>query len=234
MEPDDLQKAWAAHGAALDRSVCIDERLLRETLLRKVRFALAPGALWLLVEVLLAVVVLGALAPVVVARLDAPRYALIGGALLVFGVALLGSSARLLVQMLRIDLGGSVAAMQQHLERLCAAEFRALKWALLGGVVFWLPAALLLFELGTGVDALARVDLAWLVANLLFGLAVLVAGHVVSRRYIERADLRPWARRLVDALSGRGLRAATGHLQELAAFAREPEDDATSARRSRR
>lgn len=71
---------------------------------------------------------------------------------------------------------------------------------------------------------LGRVDLAWLVANLGFGLGVLVAGRALSRRYVERPDLAPWARRLVDAGSGRGLRVAARHLAELARFERDEPD----------
>ncbi len=36
---DDLKRVWAEHGAVLERSLAINERLLRETMLRKVRFA---------------------------------------------------------------------------------------------------------------------------------------------------------------------------------------------------
>lgn len=100
-------------------------------------------------------------------------------------------------------------------------EYRALEWAVLVSVAVWLPAALVLFEALTGIDALARVDLPWLVANLLFGLVALAVGLVLSKKYFERSDLKPWARRLLDALSGRALRSAAGHFAEIATFERE-------------
>ena len=90
----------------------------------------------------------------------------------------------------------------------------------LGGVVIWLPASLLLFEALTGVGALGRVNPAYLVTNLLFGLIVLAIGLAVSRKYVERSDLGPRAQRLMDALSGRGLRSAAGHLADLSRFER--------------
>ena len=111
--------------------------------------------------------------------------------------------------------------MQRDLRQLQFAEFRALEWALFGGVVVWLPALLALFEAVTGVAALGRVDLAWLVANLAFGVVVLVAGTALSRRYVEHPTAGPRARRFLDAVSGRALRRAADQLAELARFERD-------------
>ncbi len=221
MQLDDLKQAWAAHGALLERSLAIDERLLREMLLRKVRLALAPYVLWRALEVALGVAALFIVLPVLAAHLAEPRYVVAAGALAVLTGALTALCAYLLVNGLQLDYGGPVTAIQREVERLKLVEYRAFKWALLGGVVAWLPAALVLFEALTGVDALARVDLPWLVLNLLFGLVVLALGQALSRKHVERSDLGPWARRLVDAVSGRALRSAAGHLAELARFERE-------------
>ena len=221
MQLDDLKEAWAAHGAALERSLAIDERLLREVLLRKVRFALAPYALGRALEIVLGVAVLVVLMPLLVAHAAEPRYLVVGGGLAAFAVGLTALHVHLLVRVVQLDHGGPVTAIQREVERIRRAEVRAFKWALLGGIVFWLPAALVAFEAVTGVTALARVDLAWLAANLLFGLAVLALGQAWSRKHVERPDLSPRMRRLVDALSGRALRAAADHLAELAQFERE-------------
>jgi len=122
-----------------------------------------------------------------------------------------------------VELGRDrpVTAIQRAVERIKLVEYRATKWALLGGVVIWLPAVLILFEAVTGVAALARVDLGWLIANLGFGLAVLGLGQAWSKRYVERSDLGPRARRLVDAISGRSLRSVAMHLAELSTFERD-------------
>jgi len=221
MQLDQWKEAWTAHGATLERSLAIDERLLREVLLRKVRFALAPYVLWRALEVALGIAALIVVLPVLVAHLAEPRYGFAAGALAVFTVGVTVQSAYLLVSGLQLDYGGPVTAIQRDVERIRRAEYRALKWALLGGVVVWAPAALVAFEALTSVPLLARVDLTWLVLNLVFGLAVLALGQALSRRYVERADLSPWARRVVDAVSGRGLRSAADHLAELATFERE-------------
>ncbi|MFT7667775.1 MAG: hypothetical protein ACI8X5_000459 [Planctomycetota bacterium] len=221
MQLDDLKEAWAAHGTMLERSIAIDERLLREMMLRKVRFALAPYVVCRALEVALGIAMIFAAVSVLVVHLTEPRYLLVAGALAVFSVGITAQWAYLLVNVLRLDQGGPVTKIQQDVERIQLVEYLCFKWALLGGIVFWLPALLVPFEAVTGVDALARADLAWLIANIVLGLLLLGIGHLLSRRYVESSDLEPRARRFVEALSGRGLRSASAYLEELASFERD-------------
>jgi hypothetical protein len=130
-------------------------------------------------------------------------------------------SVYLLVSVRRLDYGQSVTAIQRQLEGIRLAEYRAIKWAILGGVVVWLPAPLVLFETLTGIDVLGHVHLPWLAANLVFGVVLLTVGQMLSAKYVERAGAAPWARRLMEALSGSGLRSAASHLAEITKFERE-------------
>lgn len=114
-----------------------------------------------------------------------------------------------------------MAAIQRELEGLALLEYRAFKWALLGGVLLWLPILLVLVEGLTGAPILAEVDGVWLGANGAFGMVVLGLGQMLSRKYVEDAALSPLARRVVDALSGRGLRSARAFLSEISGFEAE-------------
>jgi hypothetical protein len=174
--------------------------------------------IWRALEVALGVAALGAAVPVLLAHAGEPRFAILVGGLLVFAVIMTALSTHLLVRSLALDWGRPVTAIQRKVEQIRITEFRAIKWALLGGVVFWLPALLILIEVFTGIPALARVELPWLVANLAFGLAVLALGQALSRRFVERPGLGAGAQRMMDALSGRGLRQAAARLAELERF----------------
>jgi hypothetical protein len=218
MELDDLKGAWAAHTATLERSLAIQQRLLRETLLRRPRLALAPWMIWRALEVALGVAAIGATVPVLLAHAGEPRYAVLVGGLLAFAVIMTALSTHLLVRSLALDWGRPVTAIQREVEQIRIVEYRAIKWALLGGVVFWLPALLVLFEALTGFPVLARVELPWLVANVAFGLVVLALGQALSRRFVERPGLGAGARRVIDAVSGRGLRQAAERLAEVGRF----------------
>jgi hypothetical protein len=223
MELDDLKATWAAHGAALERSLVINERLLRETMLRKVRFALAPYLVWRALEVAAGGLVLRLTVPVLARHAGEPRYVVAAGGLALFVMAITALSAQLLIGGWMLDYDGAVTAIQREVGRLQRAEYQVTKGAVLGGVVMWLPAALVVFEAVTGIDALARVDLAWLIGNLALGVGVLVAGQIWSRRVVERPGRGPRAQRIVDAVSGRSLRSVASQLAELAAFQRDEE-----------
>jgi hypothetical protein len=221
MQTDEMTRAWAVHGANLERSLAINERLLREKLLRKLKTGLARSIMSRTVEVAIGLGTILAIMSVLAAHVAEPRYAIVAGGLAVLTAWVTALCAYALVQSITLDYGNPVTTLQRGIERIRLAEYRALKWAVLGGIVGWLPAALVLFEALTGVDALARVKLGWLIANLVFGLVCLGLGLALSRRYVERSDVGPRAHRLMEALSGRGVRSAAGHLAELASFERD-------------
>lgn len=217
---DDLKQVWAAHGADLEQSLAINERLLREMLVRKVRSVFVLCQVVRAVEVTLGIVTIVAAMAVLTNHFADPRYLIVAGGLTILAGYVTWLCAYALRQTATIDYAASVVALKRTVERIRLAEYRAFKWALLAGIFAWLPVALILFEALTGVDALARISLAWLVANLLFGLVSLGIGQALSRRFVEGTDLNPWARRLVESLSGRAVRAATQHLTELERFER--------------
>lgn len=221
MDLDDLKTTWAAHSAMLERSLAISESLLRETFATKTRRSLAPYAVARALEVIIGLAVLVLVAPLVVAHAPDARYLVAGGATCLLAAALTALCGYLFVQSQRVDLDGPVTASQRALTHLQLVEYHATKWAVLGGVVVWLPALLLLFEAVTGAPALAHVDLAWLVSNLAFGVGVLAIGLLWARRTVARPDRSPRAQRIIDVLSGRSLRRASAHLSELARFTRD-------------
>jgi hypothetical protein len=224
MQLDELRSEWAAHGALLERSLAIDERLLRETILRKVRGALLPHTLTWGIETLLGVVTMIAAAKVVLTHVADARYLSVGGALLLYVGAITACCASLLRKGLGFDHGSPVARIQRDVARMKKLEYQSFKWALLGGFVLWLPLLLVLVESATGFDALARIELSWLVSNLLVGLVVLGAGLAWSRKYVDGTTQPAFGARVVDTLSGHGLRRASEHLAELSRFVRDDEE----------
>lgn len=220
MQLDDLKQVWAAHGADLERSLAINERLLREMLLRKVRSAFLPFQVVRTLEAALGIATIVASMVVLTNHFADPRYLIMAGGLAVLAGYVTGLCAYSLRLTATIDYSHPVTTLQRTIERIRLADYRALKWTLLLGIVAWLPIALILFEALTGFDALARVGLAWLVANILFGFVCLGIGQALSRRYVEHTDLNPRARCIVESLSGRAVRSATQHLVELAQFER--------------
>lgn len=230
MQIDDLKQLWTAHGEILERNFAINERLLRETILRKVNSALVPFHVWRTLEVVIGIAIIVASMSVLADHVADPLYVFVAGGLVVFTGYVTWLCAYGLVKSCGVDDTTSVIKLQRDIEQIRLADYRAIKWALLLGIVAWLPVALILFEALTSFDALARVDMAWLGTNVLFGLFCLYVGHAFSRRYLERRDLSPWARTLLEALTDRAVRSATEHLKELANFEKSETTDVTQMR----
>ncbi|MEZ4364495.1 MAG: hypothetical protein R3B48_30240 [Kofleriaceae bacterium] len=221
MNDDDFQRLWAAHGARLEHSVSVNEHLLRGALLREARGALTPYFGWRALELVLGAGLLFAIGPVVARHLGEPRYALLGSAAILYVALLIALTGYLLGRGASLRYERPVTELRHELDRLALVEYHGFKWALLGGVVTWLPIVLLALEALSGVDLLARVDGAWLLGNVAVGAALLGLGQLAARRLIERPTDPARASRLLDALSGRGLRQARARVAELAEFARE-------------
>jgi hypothetical protein len=205
MELDDFKQAWKT----LEKSLAINERLLRETMLGKARRALAPFVIARAIESVLGVIVTALVMRVLVAHASELRYVYVVGPVAVFAIAMTASCIYLLARSANVDYRGPVAQLQRDVTRLAVTEFHATKWAILGGTLLWLPILLTLFEAVTGVAAIARVDLGYLWANLGVGVVVLVVGHALANRFQGR---------IADVIGGRSLRRARQYLNDLAEF----------------
>lgn len=199
---------------------CDQRALASEVLLSRVQTAFTSFQVWRILEVIIGMAMIMASIAVLAEHVTDPRYVILAGelALLVAGVT--GLCTYALVQSIEIDYAAPVTMLLRNIERIRLAEYRAFKWTLLVGSLAWLPVVLILFEALTGFDALARIRLSSLGANVIFGVMCLGFGHALSRRYLERAELSPWARNLLKSVSGRAVQTATQHLKDLARFDR--------------
>jgi len=222
MQLDDMKAAWATQGAQIDRLLDVNEQLLRDVTMRKVRSSLIPYLLWRAVEVAVGAAMTVLSGMVLSRHIEDVLYVTIVGAMFLFAVFMTATTLRLMVRALYLDHGEQVSDMQHAVAKLKLAEFHTLKWALLGGVVLWLPAILVLIEALVGADVLSQVPLAWLLANVAFGLAVLVLGQYLAKKYVDTKERAPWQQRFLDYASGRQLTAIGRHIDELSAFSREP------------
>lgn len=145
-----------------------------------------------------------------------PIYLLAGGGALLYLLAWTVVALALAAAAQAIDFGERVADVQLRLARLQLRECRATQWAVLFGVVLWLPLLLLAFEAVVGAPLLVAIDRAWLVANVAFGLLVLWLGGRWARG-LGAEPQSPRARLLVELLGDRALARARRELAELQA-----------------
>lgn len=215
---DELKALWAEHDRKLETCVRLNRRLLEDSSLARARSAL--GGLKRFIAIDLAGNVLALALLIAFAHaFPEPRFAVPALALAVGAIALTSGNIRQLLAT-RIDAGEPIARAQRQLEELRHLRLRCLRWTFLLAPLAWPPLAIIALKL-LGVDAWVSPGLAWLAANLAFGIAVPVIAWALSVRYGARWRTSPLVTRLANTLSGRSLADAARALDAIADFEEE-------------
>lgn len=218
MELDELRATWTAYDRRLDESLRLNTMLLQRMMLDRTESALKRLSLGVIVELgasILAVLWLGAFLR---DHLGEPHFFL-PALLLHLGLIVdIGALVYQIVAVAEIDYSAPIVEIQKRLATLRVIRVRVTKWTLLLIPLAWTPALIVLLKGLLGVDAYALFRPSWFIANLLFGLVVLVAGLWIARRYAERLARFPLMQRVMRDIAGANLIAAETSLRSLQAF----------------
>jgi hypothetical protein len=221
MELQDLKDRWNEYDRKLDANLRLNTRVLREVGLDRVGSSLRRLTRLIVFELLMGLVATLALGSFIADHLGEMRFLVPAAALDVFVIYFIGWSIRQWVALGSVDYGEPVVEIQRRLELLKIDRIRMTKWVFLLSPLLWTPLLIVSAEGLAGLDAYAVFDRAWLVANFVFGLAVIPLMLWLSKRYADRLRGSSLARRVVDALADRSLNEATGFLGTLSSFERE-------------
>jgi hypothetical protein len=219
MELDELKVRWQEQDRKLDECLRLNQSLLRDSLLGKADTALKrlSRALWL--ELGLNVAAIGLLGTFLADHWREPRY-LVPAILLDAGVvALIVSAARQLAVITRMDYAAPIVAIQRQVERLRSERIRTMQLTLMLSPLAWTPLFVVAMRGLFDVDVYASFGVAWLIANVVFGVAVIVAALWISYSFADRLDRSPSIQRLLRDIGGQNLAKATEFLNSLAQFA---------------
>jgi hypothetical protein len=222
MELDDLKQKWVEYDAKLDKSLRLNARLLRESGLGRVEAALKPLSRSIVVEGTLNLAAVFLLGSFLGNHVAEPRFAVPAALLLACAIAIMSTGIRQWLALRTIDYGAPVVAIQKRLAALRIGRIRTTKWILIGSPLLWTPLLIVSVKALTGLDPYAFLNARFLAGNLLFGLAFLFGMLWLSKRQGGRWNQSPAVRRLMDDIAGRSLVTATGALDEIERFEREP------------
>lgn len=200
---EEWKALWAEQDRKLDQSLRLNRRLLEESALGRARTALGSLRRFVVVELVSNVVAVVALVAFAAAN-PQPRFAA-PAVLLALGALALVRGDVLQLRASRIDPSEPIAAAQRRLEGLRRLRVTHVRWTLLLSPLAWPPLAIVALKVLLGADAWVSPGVAWLAANLAFGIAVPVIAWIVSVRYGSRLRGSPWAARMANAISGRSL-----------------------------
>lgn len=218
MNLDDLQKQWAAYDRKLDASLKLNQRAVREAAFAKVRRSLFWHKAFIAVEILFGVWFLGMLGSFAVDHWGTWKFVAPAVALYAWTLASIVFVTHELVALLRVDYGQPILAIQRELETRRLARIRFTKWILLTGIAIWVLWLVVGLKGLFGFDAYAGGGTVFVLANLLFGAALIAVYVVVSRMNAERIARSTLLRKISDSFAGDALPAAMAHLDELARF----------------
>jgi bacteriorhodopsin len=232
MDLDDLKTRLAEQDVKLDQVLRLNVTAVRELQLSKTKSNLqwlVRGVVFELVLTIVAIVWLGGF---IAGHLGEPRFLLPAVLLDLCAIAFLGACIRQLAGIASLNYSLPVVTVQKELGKLRILRIRTTKWVMTLSFVLWFPLLVVLFEGFLGVDLwriLGAIGdrngsfVAWVVANLLLGLAVALLLMWASNRYADRLDRSPALRRLMDAFAGHSLTRALASLDSIVRFETEPQ-----------
>jgi hypothetical protein len=221
VEMDDLRKTWAEYDRKLDTNIRLSRQLLVATNLNRVRSPLRRLAFFLGVESVIQFAVVVALGSFIYENMATPRFALAGATLDVFAIAILIAMIRQIASALQIDYDKPIAVIQKQLGKLRVLRIRYIQGIFPVATLVWTPLLIVALKGFWGLDAYRLFGTAYLVANVLVGVAIIPLAIWLSKKFGDRMGRSPMIQRFMRDLAGYNLNAATGSLATLAKFEEE-------------
>ena len=218
LDLDEMKKQWAEHDRKLDESIRLNRQLLSTTNLKGARSAMQRMAAFLGLEAAVQLAVVVALGSFIYEHIAMVRFALPAAALDVFAIAILIAMIRQIAVGLQIDYDKPIAVIQKQLEDLRVLRIRYIQGIFLAATLAWTPLMIVTLKGFWGLDAYRLFGTAFLVSNLLVGLAIIPLALWLSKRFSDRMGRSPFIQRLMKDLAGYNLNAAAGFLTTLSQF----------------
>jgi hypothetical protein len=219
MELDELKARWIEQDRKLDASLRLNQQLLRESVLTKAGTSLKRLSRGLWFELWMNVAGALLVGSFLGDHFDDPRFCLPAASLQIGIIVLIAAAARQLVAISQIDHGAPIVSIQKRLESLRAERIRTTQWTLILAPLAWTPLFIVAMKGLLNVDVYVAFGIPWVVANVIFGLLVIVAAVWISRAFADRFNRSPAVQRLLRELGGQNLAAAKCFVQSLADFA---------------
>jgi|SRR5580704_978750 hypothetical protein len=223
MELDELKQKWAEHDRKLEVNIRLTRQLLSATKMNRARSALQRLAVFLALESAFALAIIIVLGSFIGDHIATVRFAVPAAALDLFEIATLIVLLQQIRLVLNINYCKPIAVIQKQLESLRMLHIRHFQWTLLLAPVLWTPLLIVALKGFLRVDAYKTLGAAYLLANLLFGLAIIPLAIWLSKKFGDRMDRSSKIQWLMKELAGYNLNAASDFLAALSEFEEESE-----------
>lgn len=214
MELDEMKLAWQGLDRRLEQQHALNLQLFRDGRMDKLRRGLRPLVWGQAIQMLIGVLGLLVLAPIWVAHWRDPAVLIAGVAMHAYCVGLIIVGAVVQGQVIRIDYGAPVLAIQRQLLELRRTY---VVWgAIVVGWPWWFLTAPLLVVLTRGAIMVNAPSVIWI--QLAIGVVGMFATWWFFYRWSRRPKRGALARRIEHSTAGGSIRRAQAALDEIARF----------------
>ena len=220
MELNQLQDTWAAYHQKLDQQLHLNQRILREMKLDKVRSRLRGLIINRTISASVIFLIISALYAFIATHFSLMAPTVSAAVLIVFFTIILISNMHQIFLVQQIDYAQPVVTIQQQLEEMNQHTLRFLQLFLFSAPCYLAHIFLGVYLL-TGVDFYPQADANWFTFQLLFSGAMLIGVLWFNYEIGRKPPRYRWARKLVENIGGREVVAGMKFLQELKEFEKE-------------
>ena len=214
---DELQKKWADYDRRLETSIRLSRDVLNVVSMNRVRPALWSLTIALVIEIIATLAVIVALGSFIYANIAAVRFALPAAALDLYAIVYFQGLIRQAIAIHEIDFAQPVTSVQVKFADLRLLRLRYTKTTFIAVALAWAP--LLVVGLKAfGLDAYALFGAPYLIANVLFGLALIPLAVWIAKAFGERLGRIGFIGGLVQSLEGHSLARTASFLTSLQEF----------------
>jgi hypothetical protein len=146
---------------------------------------------------------------------------LAGGSTILLDLAAIAALNAQIGLALNINYNQPIAVIQKRLETLRKFRIRYTQAICLTMTLTWMPIFVVVLKGFLGLDVCRLFGTTWILVNVAFGLAVLVLGLWLAKKFGPRMNNAPFGQRFLGDIAGYNLTSASGFLATLAKFEEE-------------
>lgn len=214
---EQLKNVWATYDKKLNQHLQLNQQILREIKLDKVKSGMRGLMLMRTVEALAFFLIVIALWSFIVNNFSASSATISAAVLTLFATVGLAGNIGQIVLANTIDYSRSITTIQKQLEEMKLHNLRFFK-LIMFSAPFYMAYIFLGFQLFFGVDLYAVADQGWFWANLVVSVGMLIAVLWFNQQMSSQHPRYGWIRRLVAEVGGKKVVKGISFLREIREF----------------
>lgn len=219
MELEDLQKQWQQLDSKIEKSLKQNDELFRLAVMQPARRRINRSTFWLSLDVASCIAVLLFTGSFLFDHRDHAALVGISLGVMLAAISLLISTIRQFQMISQIKWSETLINIQSSLSRIRMAKISQFKWIILlsplagfCGLIVGLQ--WLMDRLPEPHFILNKVNPAWVVGNIVFGLLFIPAGQLIVKVLAKRFHGTRWWERAIDDLSGTSMKNTRAELNQ--------------------